>query len=179
MNYADADAATAAGTTAVAKIVYVGSDTAEAAYNHGLALALSDATDINGCEWSTSYGSAHTNQFANFANFTSESGLQYNATHNTDGYPAFKAAIANNSTAAPAGCSAWFLASGYQWQKMITAAGGASALQTLAGLQANDTYWSSSEHDTYYAWHYNFGSGSGWGLGSKNEKYPVRSCLAF
>ena len=39
--YADVAAATAAGTTAVAKIVYVG-PTGHATYNHGLALALTD-----------------------------------------------------------------------------------------------------------------------------------------
>ena len=42
-NYADAAAATSAGATAVAMIVYVGSDNGESApYNHGLALALTD-----------------------------------------------------------------------------------------------------------------------------------------
>ena len=48
--YDNADAATAAGTTAVAKIVYVGSSTGNATYNHGLALALSDEGKMN---WST------------------------------------------------------------------------------------------------------------------------------
>ena len=39
--YADVAAATAAGTTAVAKIIYIG-PTGHATYNHGLALALTD-----------------------------------------------------------------------------------------------------------------------------------------
>ena len=45
--YADVAAATAAGTTAVAKIIYIG-PTGHATYNHGLALAL---TDEEGGTW--------------------------------------------------------------------------------------------------------------------------------
>ena len=48
--YADADDATAAGTTAVAKIAYVGYDTGNYTYTHGLALALTDESSSN---WST------------------------------------------------------------------------------------------------------------------------------
>lgn len=40
--YTDAAAATAANTTAVAKVIYVGSNTGHDTYNHGLALALAD-----------------------------------------------------------------------------------------------------------------------------------------
>ena len=40
--YDNVDAATAATTTAVAKICYVGSETGDPTYNHGLALALTD-----------------------------------------------------------------------------------------------------------------------------------------
>ena len=45
--YATAEAATAAGTTAVAKIIYVGSSTGDATYTHGLALALTDESQSN------------------------------------------------------------------------------------------------------------------------------------
>ena len=89
-NYADAAAATSAGATAVAKIVYVGSDNGEdAPYNHGLALALSNANGGISCKWKTSNTDAgHTKQASD--TFTEESGLQYNdATHNSDTYPAF------------------------------------------------------------------------------------------
>ena len=129
----------------MAKIVYVGSDNGEAApYNHGLALALSDAG--TNCEWSTSNTKVHTYNTQN-GSFDSESGLQYNATQNSDTYPAFKAAIANIGTAAPTGCSSWFLASGYQWNQMIGAAG----LSNL-GLQQGEghytpSYWSSTEYN--------------------------------
>ena len=163
-----------AGTSgAVAKICYLGDETGESAYNYtnGLALALSDAS--TGCKWKTSNDDAgHTKQTS--STFTEESGLQYIA-QNSDTYPAFKAAIANNSTAAPTGCSAWFLASGYQWTKMF--AGNAGGLKTLAGLESNN-YWSSSEINAYFAW--NFGSNYGfWYDDLKDSDYLVRSCLAF
>lgn len=178
--YADADAATTAGTTAVAKICYVGNENCESSpYNHGLALAMSDANGGYCPKWRTTDTDAgHTKQTS--SSFTSESGLQYNATHNTDEYPAFKAAIANNGTAAPTGCSAWFLASGYQWAKMITTVG-VGPLQTTAGgyvgLQSND-YWSSSEHNEISAWYYR-GYHGDWNTNLKDNVCVVRSCLAF
>ena len=177
-NYADAAAATAAGHPAVAMIAYVGSDNGEAApYNHGLALAMSDAGGGSYLKWSTSTSDAgHTKQ-TDSNNFTSESGLQYNASHNSDTYPAFKAAIANNSTAAPTGCSAWFLASGYQWTKMF--AGNAGGLKTLAGLESWGIYWSSSERSANLAWCFYSNDGD-WDLDDdKDYVYLVRSCLAF
>ena len=174
-----------AGTAgAVAMIAYLGSDNGEAApYNHGLALAMSDANGGNVCEWKTSRTDAgHIRQHK--GTFTEESGLQYNAMHNSeiDNYPAFKAAIANNGTAAPTGCSAWFLASGYQWIKMF--AGDPGGLQTLAGLESH-SYWSSSESGDENAWFFLilYGDDGGWGF---EYKYSggyggslVRSCLAF
>lgn len=178
--YADADAATTAGTTARAMITYVGNDNCESApYNHGLALALSDAGDA---KWRSTVGDAgHTKQPN--SSFTSESGLQYNATHNNDTYPAFKNAITYNSSTAPVGCSAWFLASGYQWNKMITTAGGYEALRNgfggVGGTNMQDTwYWSSSEVGYGQSWQYNF-NGGGWEDISKNGDRNVRSALAF
>ena len=175
-NYADAAAATLAGATAVAKICYVGSDNGEAApYNHGLALALNDASANSA--WSTSYTKVHTYNTEN-GSFASESGLQYNATQNSDTYPAFKAAIANNGTAAPTGCSSWFLASGYQWNQMIGAAG----LSNL-GLQQPEghytpSYWSSTEYNDKGA--RNFLSANGWWTANdKDYAIRVRACLAF
>ena len=170
----------AAGTSgAVAKICYLGSETAEAAngFNHGLALALSDANGGSTCQWKTSQTDAgHTKQTSSA--FTEESGLQYNdVTHNSDAHPAFKAAIANNGTAAPTDCSSWFLASGYQWKQMIGAAG----LNNL-GLQGNAYYWSSTESSADRAWRYDFRDGTWGGIWSNNDKYferQVRACLAF
>lgn len=174
--YASKDAATSASKTPVAMIAYLGSDNGESApYNHGLALAMSDAGSGNFLKWSTSKSDAgHTKQ-TDSNNFTSESGLQYNETHNSDTYPAFKAAIANNGTAAPTGCSAWFLASGYQWTKML--AGNAGGLKTLAGLESYG-YWSSSERYASYAWYF-YSDLNIWDGGSKDGSAHVRACLAF
>ncbi len=173
--YASKDAATSASKTPVAMIAYLGSDNGEAApYNHGLALAMSDAGGSSYFQWSTSSTKIHTYNPTS-ESFASESGLQYNATHNTGEYPAFQAAIANNSTAAPTGCSAWFLASGYQWTKMF--AGDAGGLKTLASLQSG-FYWSSTEVSARDAW--NFYSDDGvWYFGGKDDFALVRSCLAF
>jgi hypothetical protein len=170
--YASKGDATGASKTPVAMIAYLGSDNCEAApYNHGLALALSDAS--TGCKWKTSNTDAgHTKQ-TDKNNFTSESGLQYNdVTHNSDTYPAFKAAI-TYSPAAPTGCSSWFLPSGYQWKKMIDTPG----ISNL-GLQDNPGYWSSTEYNGYRAWYFEFYDGS-WSNGNKNENQRVRACLAF
>ena len=176
--YVDAAAATTAGTTAVAKIFYVGSDNGEAApYNHGLALALSDANNGNLCQWYIGNADVgHTKQ-TDGDNFTSESGLQYNNTmHNSNNYPAFKAAIANNGTVAPTGCSAWFLASAYQWEKMI--AGDISKLRTMTGMYTTD-YWSSSEYNDECAWAIVNSKYRNLGYGYKEHSFRVRSCLAF
>ena len=164
----------------VAKIVYVGSETAEAAngFNHGLALALSDAS--TSCQWSTETGSTVHTYNATSSSFASESGLQYNdATHNSDTYPAFKAAI-TYSPAAPTGCSAWFLASGYQWQKMADAVGGYDKL----GL-SDAVYWSSTEQSAVYAW-WLYSKDGIWSPFNKDagkedpyKDYHVRACLAF
>ena len=163
------------GVTAVAKIVYVGRNNGEAApYNHGLALALSDANGGTACKWSTSETKVHTYNTTSNSNFAIESGLQYNATHNSDTYPAFQAAIANNGTAAPTGCSSWFLASGYQWLEMIGAVGGYSNW----GLQENDNYWLSTEYDAENAWTFGTYSG-GCSSGGKGYDRRVRACLAF
>ena len=171
-NY-EANATLPTGVKAVAKICYVGSDNGEdAPYNHGLALALSDAS--TGCEWSTSTGSTVHTYYTTSRSFASESGLQYNATHNSDTYPAFKAAIANNGTTAPTGCSSWFLASGYQWQKMI----GATGLSNL-GLQGSVNYWSSTEYNATYAWRFYSGNGDWDGSNKGLVSRRVRACLAF
>ena len=173
-----------AGTDgARAKICYLGSETAEAdnGFNHGLALALSDANGGGGCLWSTSTGNVHTYNAEHSSSFASESGLQYNAKHNSeiDQYPAFQAAIANNGTAAPTGCSSWFLASGYQWKQMI----GATGLNNL-GLTGNAYYWSSTERDAGSAWIISTLDGGDWGSIAKADDSVlsltrVRACLAF
>ena len=191
--YVNAAAAETAGTTAVAMIAYVGSTTGEAApYNHGLALALSDASSGNKCKWKSPSSLVHAYQ-ATSASFASESGLQYNSytpDHNTDTYPAFKAAMANNGTAAPTGCSAWFLPTGYQWNQMINACknvlGTKNSCEDLrdgfSGIGGTNLQWgnyfSSTEWDEYNAWYYYFYNGKWGGIYKYNSCY-VRSALAF
>ena len=176
-NYA-ADATLPTGVTAVAKIAYVGSDNGEAEpYNHGLAIAISDANNGNDCTWTTSNAKVHTHNPTASMYFGSESGLQYNATQNSDTYPAFKAAIANNDTAVPTGCSAWFLASGYQWKIMLNAAGSAANLKTNATL-ASGSYWSSTEKTANNAWAYDTSDG-GWINSAKGNAKHIRAVLAF
>lgn len=175
--------ATPNGNTAVAMIAYVGNDNCESApYNHGLALAMSDANGGNDCKWSTSQTDAGHN-YKTGGGFEIESGLQYNIftpDHNTDDYPAFKAAIANNGTAAPIGCSAWFLPTGYQWNQIITAAGGYANLKANTNLQTG-SYWSSTEETrAHLAWRYLSDYGT-WNIGNKDNYsyFYVRSALAF
>ena len=150
--YADADAATAAGATAVAMIAYVGSETGVAGYTNGLALALTD--EASTMEWSTATGAS---------------------------------GAAAHTPAAPTTTSSWMLPSKDQWNKMITAAGGYTALRDgfsgIAGasnLQSN-FYWSSTEDDSNNAnaWLYRFSNGQ-WYHDSKGYgDIRVRACLAF
>ena len=160
----------------MAKIVYVGNDTGESlfGFTHGLALTLEDVGTSD--KWKNENTDAgHTKQTN--STFTEESGLQYNATHNSGNYPAFRAAInyrMSYSPAAPTGCSAWFLASGYQWKKMADAVGGYDKL----GLTGNANYWSSTELNDTNAWYFYSGNG-GWNGGNKDSGYYVRACLAF
>lgn len=182
------------GVSAVAMITYVGgANGEEAPYNHGLALAMSNANDGSSCKWSTSNSDAgHTYKPAD-SNFTSESGLQYNKTHNSSTYPAFQYAIANNGTAAPTGCSTWFLPTGYQWKLMINACKNVlgsnndhrdlrDGFSNVGGTNMPPyVHWSSTEKDnTTYAWRHGFGDSDGnWDGGTKNVGNYVRSALAF
>ena len=181
------------GVTAVAMVAYKGSATGETGYANGLALALKDADNGSTCLWSTSTSSTvhtyYTNDDSKFSSI-SEGGLQYNATHNTADYPAFKAAMANNGTTAPTNCSAWFLPTCYQLQLMI------DACKNVLGTNNNFTdlrdaftgvggenmksqpYWLATEYEAYYAWRYLFNTG-GWSGGSKNFDFYVRSAIAF
>lgn len=173
------DASTPGGNTAVAMIVYLGSETGESAYNYtnGLALAMNDVSNYQ-YKWKTSGDdSGHTKQTS--SSFTSESGLQYNETHNSATYPAFQAAI-NYTPAAPIGCSPWFLASGYQWVQMINGYGHTN-LKTYANGYSGlyGFYWTSSEESYYYAWVFKSMSGSFEYLAKHNNSYWVRACLAF
>ena len=180
--YLNAEAATAATTTAQAMIAYVGNDAetsaSNTAYKHGLALALTDANSGHTAKWcsqkdatclTTQYSSDYTNDMAGIANTDA---LIAHGTHTHD---AAKAARDYNGGTHPSGTSAWFLPSAGQWDKMITAAGGYATLDTRAGLQSN-FYYSSTETNALRAWYHNMGS---WSDNVKIVANNVRSALAF
>ncbi len=176
----NADAECTAGR--VAKIIYVGA-TGNVTYSHGLALAMSDAA--NGKWGPNNYVHDYKTNNSGAFSSTIEDGLQYNASHNNDSYPAFMNAIANNGTAVPTDCSGWFLPTGYQWQLMINAAGGFAALRdgfnSVGGTNMkSDDYWSSTEWNgnNMYAWAFSNYWNEFRGFG-KDSWLNVRSALAF
>ena len=174
--YADASAATTAGTTAVAKIAYLGSDAeTSTTYNHGLALAVSDVSGTQTWCSQTSETCLGT-QYDSSSKFNDMAGLANTDAlvgHTGHTHNAASAARNYNSGTHPTGTSAWFLPSAGQWDKMATAASGYNNL----GLESND-YWSSSERNAYYAWYFYSGGGY-WSYYRKDDYYLVRSCLAF
>ena len=187
--YANASAAEAAKTTALAMICYVGNagtaDASSATYK-GLALALTDANSGSEVAWcshlsgtclDTQYNSAtRGNDMAGIANTDA---LVSHATHT---HNAASAARNYNSGTHPTGTSEWFLPSVGQWNKMITASGGYNALRTNASLKSDvDTnYWSSTEAtaSSKSAWGYSFYVDN-WGPCLTNYSFYVRSALAF
>lgn len=185
--YENAASATSFGTTAVALICYVGSETYEdAPYNHGLAMALSDCgTGSSSYQWKTAETSAgHSASPYN----TTKGGLQYrDSTHNTDEYPAFQAAFSNNGTAKPTGCSDWFLATYDQYSKMVGALANAigngwyyefnNAFESRGGANITSASWTSTEIDDSQA-RVRLSNGTWWSQ-PKTYSRSVRSTLAF
>ena len=181
--YATKAAAETAGTTAVAKIAYLGSDAeTSTTYNHGLALALSDISDKQyWCSQTSSTclptqyddASAAKGDMAGLANTDALVG------HGSHTHDAASAARNYNSGTHPTGTSAWFLPSAGQWDKMVTAAGGYNQL----GLQSSTVsfYWSSSENNAGNAWFLRPYNGTWYGSAGpgKGGAYFVRACLAF
>lgn len=193
--YTNSTTATAAGTSAVAMICYVGSGAeTNTTFNHGLALALTEAgTGATWCSQTsafclgTHYDSYQTNDMAGIANTDALVG------HGSHTHAAASMARNYNSGTHPTGTSAWFLPSAGQWDQMFNACKNVlgtrdSNLDLLYGfgnvggtnLQRYGSYWSSTELYTGRAWGYNFGTGN-WFQGNKaNENsYYVRSALAF
>jgi hypothetical protein len=184
--YADAAAAVADGTTALALIAYVGaagSADASSAMYKGLALALTDASTgvVTWCSQrdatclATQYGNvtAAKTDMAGIANTNALVG------HGSHTHTAASAARNYNSGTHPTGTSAWFLPSAGQWDKMATAAGSYATLKSNASLKSA-LYWSSTEGDVQYAWYYTFYGDAGyWGDGFKTQSYYARACLAF
>ena len=90
------------------------------------------------------------------------------------------------NTSTPITGAKWLLASKDQWNNMITAAGGYTALRdgfTSVGGSNLDSeyYWSSTEYenDTSNAWMFLFSDGSWNGFPKSMNSILVRACLAF
>ena len=149
--YTNVAAAKAASTTACAIIAYVGSATGES-QNHGLAIAIKDASAGSSVKWSSSNNDELLTNFETVSQAvtTDQSDLSNSQTsgfNNVSNYPAFYAALNNTittsdgiSAAAPAsGTSGWFLPSLYQWNMIVK------------GLSGKTTDLSSSDNDDYKA----------------------------
>ena len=179
----------AAEKTGVAMIAYVGSNNAEnAPYNHGLAIAMSDANNGTVSQYSSGIDFLPSDSYNKTGDNVLESGLQYrDETHNSDSYPGFKCAFENNNIASPSGTSNWFLPTAWQWRRMMdtTTNGGmgnsdalTSAFESRGGsnLQTRG-YLTSSHYDSSQIWYKNeFGNIQ---TMYKHTQILVRSVVAF
>jgi len=144
-------AAEAAGTTAVAMIAYVGSDTGNDTYTHGMALALSDEGEMN---WSNAKSTCEGKSAVSGAAWLLPSRNQWKAMFKANGgnegsYTGLNTAVAT--------------------------AGGDSSK-----LQKNERYWSSSEQGSNFAWVLVLGEdNAGWDGAPEGLGHHVRACLAF
>ena len=149
--YATKADAEAANTTAVAMIAYVGSDTGNDTYTHGMALALSDEGEMN---WSPAKSTCEGKTAVSGAAWLLPSRNQWKAMFKANGgnegsYTGLNTAVAT--------------------------AGGDSSK-----LQMNERYWTSSELDADFAWVFVLGEVSaGWDGAPKDLGHHVRACLAF
>jgi len=206
--YDNADAATAAGTTASAIIAYVGTagsvDESSSTYK-GLAIALTDANSGDACQWYTANSGTCVSQTnANATAITYMDGIASTNTLTSDGHTHAAADAARNySTARPSDVSAWFLPSMGQWnlivQGLATKQAGSTVSTNLTG-STNDTYkadnlntvitaaggtgfqsnryQSSTEYGTNRVWNMAFNGGNQQG-GFKSNDYYVRAVFAF
>ena len=174
--YATLDDVDNASKTAVAKICYVGSETGDATYKHGLALALRDVSEIKSWCSQNNY-TCLVSQYTTVAEAKGDlagianTDVLVGTTPHSHGDNAAKAARGYNSGTHPDGTSEWFLPSVGQWDKMATAVGDYGKL----GLNSGN-YWSSTEIDAENAWSVNGGS---WSTDKKYFNQGIRACLAF
>jgi hypothetical protein len=190
-----------AGTAgALALITYVGNDAeTSTTYNHGLALALADASTTatwcsqKGATCLTMHYSSSTDAWNDMAGIAN---TDYLIDHNPSGHNhnANAAGLARNYNDGthPTGTSAWFLPSAGQWYKMIDACKNVlgtnnnytdlrDGFSTRGGtnLQSRD-YWSSTEREIDLAHDIDFNDGKWYAIDKKlSGKCYVRACLAF
>lgn len=164
--YADAAAITAASTTAIGVIAYLGTDNftengttvgGNTFAGHGLVLCLKNAASGADAQWSTE---TSTLEFGDDAKVTDADGLKrttsvsgYTNTktlaEKTDAATKYKAAYnAYNYTGltAPAGTTGWFLPSAQQWVKMQEGIGGLAESAIVWGS------WFNNDHSAATAW---------------------------
>ena len=142
--------AVASGTVASAVIVYVGSETAEGSFTHGLAMSMRDAVSSSGYtfKWKTSSGNYDNPQYSSDLHSSleyKESGYSLTKGRGESPWEAFAAAKNNTihdrygiTAAAPEGTSGWFLPSMFQWQQAIHAMTGKT--KELSLYDANPDY---------------------------------------
>ena len=142
--------AVASGTVASAVIVYVGSETAEGSFTHGLAMSMRDAVSSSGYtfNWKTSSGNYDNPQYSSDLHSLlayKESGYSLTKGRGESPWQAFAAAKNNTihdrygiTAAAPEGTSGWFLPSMFQWQQAIHAMTGKT--KELSLYDANPDY---------------------------------------
>jgi len=148
-------AAEAAGTQAVAMIAYVGSETDNAAYKHGLAIALADEDGLT--DWSTAESiceAKNTSTGVANAAWMLPSKDQWKAMFNANDYEGWYNGL---NTA------------------LATAGGDSSQLPMFAN------YWSSTPYGNKdYAWHvYLFNGQANWYNYDVGGDPRIRACLVF
>ena len=187
---------------ALAMIAYLGDPgNADASGSYrGLALALKDA--ITGGNQDKHVWRDVTGSYCNENDYNSEEGAKADmwGIRNTDmlvtdghDHKAATAARNYNGGTHPTGTSEWFLPSAGQWDLMITASGGYTALRSsfedidgeklksiynINNTPSADCYWTSTEIDNNYAWAYSFYDNS-WRNLFKNRSLYVRAAIAF
>ena len=186
-------AASSSAGTKVAMIAYVGSDACEAGdapYNHGLALALSDAsTNTTWCDQTAeaclvSQKNSEAEAQGDMAGIANTDYLiDHAGTHTHSAATAarqFKYVSTADAGAHPTGTTKWFLPSAGQWKKMIDAYGFTNLKATAGdynGMSGN--YYLSTENTASFAWGFSFYNDSWPKIQKTINNRKVRSCLAF
>jgi len=203
--YATADAATTAGTTASAIIVYLGKAGEEnTSYQHGLAIALRNGS---WSKWKDPKGGPCVTQISDLSTaLTNKSGIAFTNTLTSDGHVHKAATAAKNFGATyPAGTSGWFLPSIGQWNLIVQGLASKKAgspvttdlgnwnprnpayegsnldsvIEDAGGSGFQDgSYWSSTEINNDEVWCISFMNGWAQGL-VKDTGYNTRAVLAF
>lgn len=187
------------GTPACIGIVFkVGAGTGDNADNYdgkltdgficGYVAALTNAASGGKPAWSTeSVITGVSTSQTNFDGYRNTRTIMAKSGYETK-YPAFGQCISNNSTAAPASSSGWYMPSCAQIKALYEISGSIGSKFTKAGgaaLSSPSDYWTSNESagkQANYVWHYyTNGDGSLWDDTQKTDynKDYVRAILTF